>query len=228
MPRDAGSAVATVAATLREEILAGKLPGGAPVREHDVSKRLNVSRTPVREAVTMLVADGLLVKDDGRTAHVFRPSWSELLEIYEMRIPLESMAARMACQNADAAFDDEIAQAHTALVAAQSGPEWSACHEEFHLCLARGSRRMRLVSVLRTLRAQSEPYVRFAVTLDDDLRSSARRDHEEIVELVHARDPVGLESVVRRHLGATTKRVEALLQRTGQATQAPIPDLPAG
>lgn len=176
----------------------------------------------------MLVADGLLVKDDGRTAHVFRPSWSELLEIYEMRIPLESMAARMACENADAAFDDEIARAHADLVAAHPGPEWSARHEEFHLCLARGSRRTRLVSVLRTLRAQSEPYVRFAVTLDDDLRRSARRDHEEIVELVHSREAEALESVVRRHLGATTQRVEALLQRTGQATHSRIPDLPTG
>lgn len=205
------NAAADVVAILREEILSGRLQGGGPVREQDVAERLGVSRTPVREAVGRLVAEGLLVKDGNRTAHVFRPSLEELLEIYEIRIPLESLAARLACESPDDGFLAELRAAGRALSRARPGLNWSARHEEFHLCLARGSRRPRLVSLVHTLRVQSEPYVRFAVSVDDDLLQRAQQDHVEIVQLAVAGDARGIERVVKRHLKATAKRVSALL-----------------
>jgi DNA-binding GntR family transcriptional regulator len=207
----ARNATAGVVAILREEILSGQLPGGAPVREQDVAERLGVSRTPVREAVGRLVAEGLLLKDGNRTAHVFRPSLEELLEIYEIRIPLESLAARLACEAEDDEFLAELRVAGKALSRARPGLDWSTKHEEFHLCLARGSGRSRLVSMVQTLRVQSEPYVRFAVAVDDDLLHQAQEDHIQIVQLAEACDGRALERLVKKHLKATAKRVSALL-----------------
>ncbi|MBW0088049.1 GntR family transcriptional regulator [Pseudonocardia sp. KRD-184] len=210
--QDAGGAAEQVAAALREEILGGHLPGGAPVREQEVAARLGVSRTPVREAVGRLVAEGLLIKDGNRTAHVFRPSLAELLEIYEIRTPLESLAARLACTAADEAFLDRLEAAGRALTEALPGVDWSAKHEAFHLCLVAGSGRPRLEALVRTLRAQSEPYVRFAVAFDADLGDQARRDHENIVALARARAADDMEALVRSHLAATSNRVSALLE----------------
>lgn len=207
----ARNATAGVVAILREEILTGRLQGGEPVREQDVAERLGVSRTPVREAVGRLVAEGLLVKDGNRTAHVFRPSLEELLEIYEIRTPLESLAARLAGESPGEEFRTELRAAGAALSGARPGLDWSARHEEFHLCLVRGSGRPRLESLVRTLRVQSEPYVRFAVNVDDELLHRAQQDHAEIVRLVEAGDARGLERLVKRHLKVTAKRVAALL-----------------
>jgi DNA-binding GntR family transcriptional regulator len=209
------NATAVVVAILREEILTGRLQGGEPVREQDVAERLGVSRTPVREAVGRLVAEGLLIKDGNRTAHVFRPSLEELLEIYEIRIPLESLAARLACESPRDGFLAELRAAGRALSRARAGVDWSGRHEEFHMCLARGSGRPRLVSLVHTLRVQSEPYVRFAVTVDDDLLHRAEQDHVAIVQLAEAGDGRGMERLVKKHLKATTKRVSALLTSPG-------------
>lgn len=202
-----------VVAVLREEILTGKLNGGAPVREHDLAQRLGVSRTPVREAVGRLVAEGLLMKDGNRTAHVFRPSLEELLEVYEIRIPLESLAARLSCEAADEQLVAELTMRAKELDNAEPGIDWSIKHEEFHVCVARGSGRQRLVGLVRTLRVQSEPYVRIAVSSDSRIRRRAQHDHADIVRLVAEGNGKGLERLVRDHLSATRNDVAALLDR---------------
>lgn len=208
---EAGGATERVASTLRREILGGQLAGGTPIREHDLALRLGVSRTPVREAVGRLVAEGLLVKNGNRTAHVFRPSSTDLMEIYEIRAPLEGLAARLACVAADHGFLDRLEVAGQLLADAAPGLDWFARHEEFHLCLAAGSGRLRLEGLVRTLRVQSEPYVRFAVASDSGLAERARQDHLDIVRLVKAGAADDLEDLVQRHLAATSTRVAALL-----------------
>ncbi|MDT7705084.1 MAG: hypothetical protein QOG20_691 [Pseudonocardiales bacterium] len=208
------SATERVVSALRAEILGGQLAGGAPVREHDLAQRLRVSRTPVREAVGRLVAEGLLVKNGNRTAHVFRPSAADLLEIYEIRGPLEGLAARLACTAADEEFVERLDAAGRVLNDAAPGLDWLARHEAFHLCLAAGSARPRLEALVRILRVQSEPYVRFALAFDAGLAGRARQDHLDIVRLTRAGAADALEELVRRHLTATSTRVAALLAET--------------
>jgi DNA-binding GntR family transcriptional regulator len=214
------SAAEQVVALLREQILNGQLPGGAPVREQDVAAQLGLSRTPVREAVGRLVAEGLLIKDGNKTAHVFRPSLAELLEIYEIRAPLESMAARLTCEAADKDFVRDLERAGKALENAEPGMAWSRQHEAFHLLLARGGGRRRLELMVTMLRVQSEPYVRFAVAGDHQFPQRAQHDHEEIVRLVASGDGKGLERLVRNHLLATSKQVSNLLAQAASAPTA--------
>jgi DNA-binding GntR family transcriptional regulator len=196
---------------LREEILVGQLRGGVAVREQEVAERLGVSRTPVREAVARLVAEGLLVKSGNQTAYVFQPSLAELLEIYEIRTPLESMAARIACEAGGASYIDRVRDTGRALSKAKPGSDWISKHEDFHLALFEGNQRPRLEALVRTLRTQSEPYVRFAVAVDHQLRERAQLDHLQFVELVEAGDAKSVEKLVRSHLKLTTKHVAAIL-----------------
>ena len=69
---------------LRRAIRMGELQGGDVLREEEWSANLGISRTPLREAIAELVVEGLLRKE-GRSVYVFRPSVEELFEIYDIR-----------------------------------------------------------------------------------------------------------------------------------------------
>jgi DNA-binding GntR family transcriptional regulator len=211
-----------VAGLLREEIASGQLPGGFPLRENEIADRLGVSRTPVREAVGTLVGEGVLIKTDNRTAHVFRPSMDELIEIYDMRVPLESMAARLACENPSREFLAELEAAGAALTRAEPGFDWSLKHEAFHLCLTSGSNRPRLQALVRTLRMQSEPYVRLAIASGREFRQNANADHVKIVTLAHSGAARTVERLVKSHLNATIKHVASLLHAPHVIEAAPM------
>jgi DNA-binding GntR family transcriptional regulator len=215
------NAAVYVASLLRQEIVSGQLPGGAPLRENEIADRLGVSRTPVREAMGSLIGEGVLIKRDNRTAHVFRPSLAELIEIYDMRIPLESMAARLACADPSRAFLAELETLGQTLSAAERGMEWSLKHEAFHSCLTSGAGRPRLESIVRTLRAQSEPYVRLAVASGRQFRQNADADHARIVVLAKAREARTVERLVKAHLSRTIRHVSGLLSRQAPRDATP-------
>ena len=83
-----GEASTTALVGLRAALAQGQLRGGDPVLEEEWANRLGVSRTPIRTAVGVLAAEGLLVKR-GRQVYVFQPSLSDLIEVYEIRKALE-------------------------------------------------------------------------------------------------------------------------------------------
>lgn len=83
---------------LRDEILSGKLPPNAPLNTNQLSKQLNVSRTPVRDAVNKLVSLGLAVKITYREAKVADFMSDEMYEIFCARSSLEGIAARSAAR----------------------------------------------------------------------------------------------------------------------------------
>ena len=95
---------------LREEIVSGVLPAGALLAEVEQSGRLGVSRTPVREAISRLVADGLAVSSTGRGTVVSSISLDDVEHLFELRIPLEVQAAKLAARRAEPAAFTELAR----------------------------------------------------------------------------------------------------------------------
>jgi DNA-binding GntR family transcriptional regulator len=88
---------------LRDEIIQWKLPPGTPLGEVETSQRLGVSRTPLREALSRLIAEGLVRTGPGRTAVVTSLSRHDIVELFELREALETQAARLAARRRDAA-----------------------------------------------------------------------------------------------------------------------------
>jgi DNA-binding GntR family transcriptional regulator len=80
---------------LRSQILAGEMSAGARIVESQIAQQLNVSRSPVREAIQMLKKEGLLVQDTGKIT-VFQPSIADFKELYELRIAVEPVAVELA------------------------------------------------------------------------------------------------------------------------------------
>ncbi|MER7438453.1 GntR family transcriptional regulator, partial [Pseudonocardia alni] len=95
-------------AALREEILTGALAAGAHLGEVELADRLGVSRTPVREALSRLAAEGLVELHPHRGARVATFSEADLDDIFGVRTALEPRATALAAARATAADLDEL------------------------------------------------------------------------------------------------------------------------
>jgi DNA-binding GntR family transcriptional regulator len=199
------------ARALRSDILEGRLPGGTRLQEVHLAKRLSVSRTPVREAISRLVTEGLVIRDATGAASVFQPTVADLTEIYEIRVPLESLAATLAVQRSTPAYASAIRDRLDELNRAQPGHQRSRSHDLLHMDLYENCGRPRLVTLLRTLRAQSEPYVRLASQIDQDFARIAHDQHVQMVEMVSSGNAAGIDAVVRDHLRITLERAPKIL-----------------
>jgi DNA-binding GntR family transcriptional regulator len=209
---------------LRRAIRTGELEGGEVLREEEWSARLGVSRTPLREAIAELCMEGLLRKD-GRSVYVYRPSLSELFEIYDIREQLEVLAAQRAVVNAEADVFGKLHSLVEEITVIEVSDEWSAKHEAFHMCIIEASEMPRLVNLVASLRSQSEPYVRMATSFDPDFRARAAQQHQEIYELFASGDRAGIGRMIRKHLRATRHQVEKMVSMSGQGAQMMGPRL---
>ncbi len=83
---------------LRQQILTGHIEPGSRIVESKIARELQVSRSPVREAIRLLHRDGLLVLCDGGIT-LFQPSLKDFKDLYELRFAVEPVAARLTAQH---------------------------------------------------------------------------------------------------------------------------------
>lgn len=109
--------------TLRDEILRWELPPGTLLGEVEQASRLGVSRTPLREALARLVADGLVVQQGGRGLVVTDVSIANIPQLFEVRQALEEQAARLAAARADRSAFHGFAEEFSAFSPALAAPD---------------------------------------------------------------------------------------------------------
>ena len=142
-------------ATLRTRILAGDIPPGAVLKERDLCEELNISRTPVREALRRLSADGLAEVRPRRSIVVTSFPDNEIAEIFELGIVLESFVAGIAAEkatSADVARLRDLVDALENLLATEESPdtaEYIRLDQAFHEEIARIARNPRIAQILR-------------------------------------------------------------------------------
>jgi DNA-binding GntR family transcriptional regulator len=90
-----------VADVLRSEIYAGRFPLGTPLRQEQLATELNVSRTPLREALRMLEREGLVRVEPGRSVRVISGDLTTLFDAYALREVVDGLAARLVAQRSD-------------------------------------------------------------------------------------------------------------------------------
>lgn len=196
-----GATVAHIVERLREDILAHRLAPGERLIESDLTSRFAVSRGPVREALRRLAAEGLIEHAPHRGAEVRRLSRSEMRELFQIRVELESLAARLAAEAADpserARFAEEIQMifAEAPRRAAVYLGENAAFHEAI-MRLA-GNRQLRELSMRLHL-----PLIMAQVgdALTGEVLRTSVREHRAIAEAILARDPAAAAAAVRAHL----------------------------
>ena len=121
--------------TLRHAILNGSLPGGSRLVQADIAAQLNVSTTPVREALRDLTSDGLVQFDPHRGAVVYQIDMGELKEIYEIRKALESLAIRLAASRITNEQLGEVTALQRNMVKEQDPAVWLTKNWKFHSLL---------------------------------------------------------------------------------------------
>jgi DNA-binding GntR family transcriptional regulator len=201
-----------VAERLREEIQTGSLAPGTRLRQNDVAKRFGVSTTPVREAFAQLQAEGLVRIDPHRGAVVFHPSVDDVLEFYEIREALESLAVARAIPKLDAGTAEELADLIERMRHAEDPRAWLRLNDEFHLRLYESAGRPRLSALIDNLRDASAPYIHMFVA-SRPLNERANEEHQEVLDACVAGNVRAAERAIREHLRHASRDLAAFLSK---------------
>ena len=188
---------------LLEEIRTGQLRPRMRLTETELAARLGISRTPVREALRQLEADGLVTHVPRVGAAVRALDYSEVMELYEMRCVLEGTAARLAAR---AASDIELSElaAIDAEMAGAGGPRLAELNRLFHLTLLDAAKNRFLSRAMNGL--QKTLLILGPSTLEEaDRQAAAQQEHARIMAALMARDGAAAETAMRSHIEASQR-----------------------
>lgn len=204
------------------EIRAGGLKPGDRLLEADLAKRLGISRTPVREAIRQLEADGLVVHVARVGAAVRSLDPGEVTELYEMRGVLEGTAARLAARAASDVEIEELGAINAEMAAARGDPaRLYELNRQFHAALLDAARNRYLARSVAGL--QKTLYLLGPTTLEEDSRAvGAVDEHEAVLAALRQRDEQGAELAMRRHVAVA--HAIRLRQFRARPMQDPMPD----
>lgn len=189
---------------IKRAILDGTFEPGTALVESSVAEWCGVSRTPVREALTRLEQDGLIARTD-RGVIVRERTPEEILDIYEVRIALETVAARMAAERATALDLVRLERLCTLAEEADptNGDELAERNREFHRGVVRASHNESLIDVLDRLDMHLLRYP--ATTLQYPGRwEKAVVEHRNLVDAIASRDASRAADLASHHF--TTAR----------------------
>jgi DNA-binding GntR family transcriptional regulator len=199
-----------VAERLREEIQHGTLAPGARLRQNEVAQRFGVSTTPVREAFAQLQAEGLVRIDPHRGAVVFHPSVDDVLEFYEIREALESLAVTHAIPNLRPEVARELEAVIEQMRRTDDARKWLQLNDQFHLKLYEAAGRPRLSALIDSLRDASAPYIHMFVASRPP-SERANEQHHDILQACVRRDAAGAKRAIRDHLRTASRDLSAFL-----------------
>lgn len=188
-----------VHAALSAEIVSGVLCPGDPLGENALAGRFGVSRTPVREALQRLAAEGLVERGPRRAFLVRRMSPEALRHLFEALGELEALCAGMAALRMTSA---ELAVLAKMLENDGSAADYAEVNIRFHNALRHGAQNAVLADLLEDLNRRSLPW-RNAQFLERSTRiETSRAEHREILAAVTARDADAAAALMRSHMGA--------------------------
>jgi len=184
---------------LREMITNARFQRGTRLNVERLARDMEISRTPIWEAVHRLIQEGLLVSIPNRGVFIMDLTAEAALAIYTVREVLEGLAARLACQNVG---DKAIARMEKSLNEQYEMTQnkdlvgYSKYDFDFHAVIYELSGNKFLQEMLDTIRSKTRPTSMDFVPL---LRASYQ-DHMEVLRALKARDPVAAEEAIRTHI----------------------------
>ncbi len=208
------STVDRAAAELRRAIFDGEIESGTPLRELALAESLGVSRPTVREALGVLVAEGLATRQPNRGVNVATPEATSVRDVCQARFVLEG-AGVLRWESADQVDRDHVRASlldYTASIAAgASYAELNERHLAFHVSLVGLTQSARLVSMAELLVVE----LKLALAQVDRLRRNAHDQadsHTELVALMEDGDLSGAHAFLRAHLDEAADAILTALQ----------------
>ncbi len=198
---------------MRASLLSCEIAPGAKILINDVCEQLGFSSGAVREALSRLSAEGLVVAEPQRGFRAAPISAEDLKDLTRTRARIEGFCLAEAIDHGDVAWEGRVLAAHHTLSRTPMLPnaqtrrlsdEWSRAHGDFHAALAEGCCSRWLLRIRSMLYEQSERYRRLSVPLDEGNRDIAA-EHRAICEAAISRDKDLATRLIRDHIEATTE-----------------------
>lgn len=211
-PARAGTTLHTeVLARLRDYLVEGQLPDGARIPERELCEKWAISRTPLREALKVLAAEGLieLLPNRGARVKVLEPK--DIAELFDLMGGLEALAGRLACEAITDEQFDLIEENHHQMYAFYLRGDrrgYFACNQQIHDAIFAAAGNDMLTATARSLQGRLRR-VRFAANLDEqgERWSAAVREHELILDALRRRAGPELAEILFAHLRSTRAAV---------------------
>ncbi|WP_066266864.1 GntR family transcriptional regulator [Hydrogenophaga palleronii] len=205
-------------AQLRDDIVEGRLAPGEKLRVEHLRTRYQVGAGTLREAITRLVSDALVVAEGQRGFRVAPMAMADLEDLTRLRLHIEIEALRQSIRHGDAEWRTQLQKAFDELSAFEQPIQphrrahWEQCNVRFHEALIGACASPWTMKVLRLLSRHSERYRRYSIDLPDSNRD-VHAEHRQIFEMAMAGHEARAALALEAHIRATPD----LLARAQQA-----------
>src|SRR5665647_2072373 len=202
-----------VAHRLRQMLVESRIAPGAKLNERELSEVLNVSRTPLREAIKMLAAEGLVELLPNRGAIAVELSEADVLDTFEVMSGLEAQSGELA----------EIKAMHFEMLAAYTRrdlPAYYRLNSAIHSAINAAAKNPVLTATYNQVNARLQA-LRFRSNQNEEKWKSAMKEHEQMIEALSTRDAATMRSVLLGHLDHKRDVVIQQLRAAGQAARSP-------
>jgi DNA-binding GntR family transcriptional regulator len=198
---------------LRADLLACRILPGSRLKIQDLCSRLSMSLGAIREALSRLTSEGLVIAEPQRGFRAAPISPEDLKDLTKVRIEIDTLCLRRAVEFGDVAWESRLVAAFHRLSRtperaagdpSRSSDEWAEAHAGFHTALVDGCDSPWLMRLHNQLYDQSERYRRLSVSLAPRRRNIGD-EHKKILDAVLAREAGKATRLLAAHLGATTE-----------------------
>ena len=215
--RKRGDGVRLVHSILRDDILNLVLPPGSPIDEIQLAERLSMSRTPIREALVRLAAEGLVTTLPNRSTIVSNIDFLNLHTFFDALTLMYRVTTRLAAEYRTEA-DMTVIRAHqaafSAAVAAQDARAMIATNRDFHAAIAEAGRNPYYSGLFCRLLDEGRRILRiYYSSYGDRLPRRYVDEHDEIIAVIEAGDIAGADRLATEHADQIVKQIQSLIAR---------------
>ncbi len=198
-----------IANRLRDMIIQNQMSPGDRIREREICKELQVSRTPLREALHKLASECLIDLIPNCGAVISSPSGDEIADMLRVLGVLEAFAGERACESITEEEIAEIKALHYEMLAAFSRGDrlqYFKLNQRIHLALIKAARSETLLALHSRLNARLYR-IRYQSNLKNEQWGGAVEEHDNIMAALEERDAEKLSRILRRHLKSTWEKI---------------------
>jgi DNA-binding GntR family transcriptional regulator len=191
-----------VVSRLRSMLVEGSIEPGAKLNERELCARLSVSRTPVREAIKLLAAEGLVDLVPNRGAVAVKLTEADVMHTFEVLAGLEALGGELAAKRMTDAELSELKALHYEMLAAFSRgdlPAYYRMNARIHGAINSFAKNPVLAKAYREINARVQS-LRFSSNYDEAKWKQAVKEHEQMIEALQARDGTRLRAILLEHL----------------------------
>ena len=206
---------------LRQMLVEGRIAPGAKLNERELCEALSVSRTPLREAIKTLAAEGLVELLPNRGAIAVELTEADILNTFEVMAGLEGQSGELAAQRITEGELAEIKAMHFEMMAAYTRRDLSTYYRlnaAIHRAINSAARNPVLTATYTQVNARLQA-LRFRSNQDGEKWKRAMQEHEQMIAALEAHDPAALRAVLVAHLGH--KRDVVVEQLRAASTPSP-------